>query len=96
MGERRSVNLRFHRSGTPMVFGSEETRREWEREVSAIREAMRVDFAIAPRVTLPVPRGVLQPGEEVRREDIVGVDGSHDVHRWRDLLARRFVLARED
>lgn len=92
MTERQVGNLR---TGTPLSFGSKDDARAWEIEAEKLRTKMTAEFCVGPRIKLRVARGLLEPEVEVRREDIVGVDGLHDHRRWRDLLGTGRVIARD-
>lgn len=88
-----AVNLR--RGGPPVALGSREMREAWEREAQELERAMTVPYCVAPMVRLMTVRGVLGPGSEVRREDIVGVDGSPSWSRFDALLSSGHILERQ-
>jgi hypothetical protein len=100
------IDLRVNFGGRRQ-FATEEARRAYEDECIDARSRQTVQFAVAPRTTLPTRRGVLQPGDEVVSDDFEGApcatrDGRGDVRRhavpaWRalrDAIADGRVLER--
>jgi hypothetical protein len=72
MSRHQVVNMRGR--GLPMVFGDNATREAYERELQAALAAQRVQFAVAPRIRLPLPNGTgfLESGSEVRLAQLAG------------------------
>lgn len=86
------VNLRS--GGIPIGFGSEADREIYELEVEQARDAQKVPYAVAPRVTVKARDGVLHPGQEVKAEELEVPKGIAPWLHLRRLVDKGFVLER--
>lgn len=92
--QHQTVNLRAR---TPArQFGDAASRERYEAEVDAIRDAMTVEFQVAPGATVEIPGGRLGPCDEVRADMWQGLP---DVVGWRHLerlVHEGVVIAKRD
>jgi len=68
---RQIVNMRTCIPGE-LTFGSREERLDYECLVATTRRQQRVPYAVAPRVTLRTPKGVIEEGKQVLLEHFEG------------------------
>lgn len=64
----QTVDLRV---GTPIMFGSDDTRIACEKSCREARASMTVEYQVAPGMRVLTKRGWLNAGAEIKKDDFV-------------------------